>query len=56
MFGAAASAPAGGAASGLLYAVLVAVVAYAACELRRHRARFVFSAPTCFVSPQPRPD
>jgi len=47
--------PAGGVSSALWCAILVAALAYAAQELRRHRLRFVVLEPIGFVSPQQRP-
>jgi hypothetical protein len=54
-FGAGTTAPGGGVASGLWCAILIALLAYAARDLRRHRHRFVLLEPVGFASPQQRP-
>jgi hypothetical protein len=54
-FASASAPPAGGVSSALWCAILVAALAYAAQELRRHRLRFVVLEPIGFVSPQQRP-
>jgi hypothetical protein len=54
-FASGSAAPAGGVSSALWCAILVAALAYAAQELRRHRLRFVVLEPIGFVSPQQRP-
>jgi hypothetical protein len=54
-FGAGTTSPAGGAASGLWAAMLVALLAYAAQEFRRHGHRCLLLAPVGFASPQQRP-